>query len=128
MPNEFDGKDVNIIDHLKVKVKFASGGGVAICTAKNAATCDGKYKPHECALFPIFPKYAKDEILIYTFHDPNEKNKYCPIQGEKHAIHLQAMFKDILRWSVNEKARDFFNSRALNKNYKLTFKFKRKLK
>jgi hypothetical protein len=46
------------VSHLNVIDDDYHGGARAVCRAKDPKTCDGGYKPLDCASYPFFPLVA----------------------------------------------------------------------
>ena len=64
--------------HLKIIDKDYHGGKKAVCTARDTATCDGGFKPLDCASYPFFPAQPKGRAI----GDLLIKGKKCPLQTE----------------------------------------------
>ena len=68
------------VDHLACTTD-ARGGYRAICQAKDTATCDGGYKPLDCASYPFFPTVDDATGQLQT----GLKGEKCPLQ-ERHLV------------------------------------------
>ena len=62
--------------HLKIIDADYHGGKKAICQAECTATCDGGFKPLDCASYPFFPAPpGADEVDLLI------KGRKCPLQA-----------------------------------------------
>lgn len=71
------------LDHLEVRPS-ADGGCRAICHADDKATCDGGYKPLDCASYPLFPTIAPDGRV-----EAGLKGRKCPLIAATIPRHVQ---------------------------------------
>ena len=69
--------------HLEV-ADDGCGGHRAICRATDAATCDGGYKPLDCASYPLFPVVDSANSLAAV-----DKGEKCPLPAEALSVHLR---------------------------------------
>lgn len=79
--------DGHSVVHLQVLDSNYHGGTRVKCCAKNTATCDGGYKPLDCASYPLFPMPSGSSA---GNHIPNimvTKASGCPINGYEIAGH-----------------------------------------
>ena len=89
--------------HLKIIDKDYHGGKKAVCTARDTATCDGGFKPLDCASYPFFPAQPKAGVV----GDLLIKGKKCPLQTE----HLAAQAA-MVRTAWGEKASEVWQERV----------------
>jgi hypothetical protein len=78
------------LQHLRCSPD-GQGGYRAICQAKQTATCDGGYKPLDCACYPFFPTINDTSGRIQA----GLKGEKCPLQARHLADHRQWVLQ---RW------------------------------
>lgn len=84
--------------HLAVRPSD-DGGHRAICHAGDTATCDGGYKPLDCASYPYFPTLDDDGA---TVHSGLHSSK-CPLARESlhaHADWVTAQWQELAEGSA----------------------------
>lgn len=83
--------------HLKIIDADYHGGKKAICQAKCTATCDGGFKPLDCASYPFFPAPpGANEVDLLI------KGKKCPLQVEHlsaHAALVRELWNEAASWN-----------------------------
>lgn len=92
------------IAHLKVIDEQYHGGARAVCEASDRKSCDGGYKPLDCASYPLFPSVAAGDARVTRFL----KGTKCPLTPDGIVDHqawvaeawnrLIAENRSILRW------------------------------
>lgn len=73
------------IKHLKVLSKDEHGGERVKCTARDTETCDGGYKPLDCASYPFFPASLDDKGRVTALI----KGKKCPLVAADVRSHME---------------------------------------
>jgi hypothetical protein len=72
--------------HLKIIDGDYHGGQKAVCNAKCTASCDGGFKPLDCASYPFFPAPPSGgEVGLLL------KGQKCPLVAEHHQEHAAAV-------------------------------------
>lgn len=121
LPGELDNH--NDIDHLEIRFIFPDNGKIAVCRAEDCSVCDHKYKPIDCRLFPIFPKFKDDLLSIFLYSAVHKDGFYCPF-GEKEALNLvNKLIPLLFKLSLNPNYVEFYNKRQLI-GYKHIFNIK----
>jgi len=110
-PEELDNK--KNIDHLDIRFNYPDGGKVAVCRAKDLQTCDNKYKPYDCRLFPIFPKFKGEDLNIYLYSVKHKDGFYCPFTEEAALNLVKILYPLLFRISLNKTLVNFYNKRQL---------------
>lgn len=113
-PHELDQISEQDKKHLDYKMTLSDGSKIVVCRANNPATCDGGYKPVDCKLFPIFPKFKGDDLLIYKYMRVHKSGFYCPYKEQESLRHVNSIMPLLIRLYLNKSLRDFYNKRALS--------------
>lgn len=109
-PHELEGR--SDIDHLKIRMNYPDGGKIVVCKAENLQTCDHKYKPVDCKLFPVFPKFKESDLLIYKYALVL-KGFTCPYDEDATLNHVNSLLPLLFRISLDKTLVDFYNKRQL---------------
>lgn len=70
--------------HLRIIDDDYFGGARAVCEAKERATCDGGYKPLDCASYPLFPLVEGEERVVKLLWGTK-----CPLLAEEIKPHTE---------------------------------------
>ena len=82
------------ISHLVIIDDNYHGGKKAICKAKCTSTCDGGFKPLDCASYPFFPEAPEEGVIDFLI-----KGKKCPLQRvhlQEHAQYVRTIWNKII--------------------------------
>jgi hypothetical protein len=95
------------IKHLELGKEY-KGGRLAKCKAKDTATCDGGYKPLDCQMYPLLPKFKNGKVSMFKVHSVDkQRSTKCPLAISKLKYHAK-LLADKLNKMPN--VHDFFNS------------------
>lgn len=106
-PSELDNVPKNMIKHL-VLGKAYKGGLLAKCKANDTATCDGGYKPLDCQMYPLLPRFKDGAVSKFKVHSVDKKKSTkCPLALSKLKYHSKIIAKKLKNM---KDVHDFFNS------------------
>ena len=106
-PNELDDIPKEITKHLEIGKDY-NGGTLAKCKAEDTATCDGGYKPLDCQMYPLLPRFKNGVVTKFKIHSVDKKSSTkCPLSLVKLKYHSKIIAEKLnhMPW-----VHQFFNS------------------
>lgn len=106
-PSELDNVPENMIEHLELGKEY-KGGVTAKCKAKDTATCDGGYKPLDCQMYPLLPRFKNGVVTKFKVHSiDKKKSTKCPLALSKLKYHSRILAEKLNKMT---EVHEFFNS------------------
>lgn len=107
-PDETENIPSNMLNHLEIGKEY-KGGKLAKCKADDTATCDGGYKPLDCQMYPLLPKFKQGKVVKFKVHSDyeNKKTTKCPLPLYKLKIHASIIARKL---NPMRQLHSFFNS------------------
>ena len=100
--------------HLLLLEADFHGGKLVACRAHHTATCDGGYKPVDCRLYPLWPRFDEDGTLrgwdAHLNVEKKPRSSKCPLQANQLAVHVQKAGKYVVQLAEDPSMREFFNA------------------
>lgn len=106
-PKELDNVPTDMVEHLELGKEY-KGGLTAKCKAKDTATCDGGYKPLDCQMYPLLPRFNNGVVIKYKVHSiDHKKSTKCPLSLSKLKYHGKILSEKL---NNMKEIHEFFNS------------------